>query len=739
MLKFLLVSMAGIALAWTLRNTMSSGAWVVASGVSIIVALLLYVAKRQPRHAVGGKLLPYVLFIALFTMSAAWLQLRYESVCVNWPHQERVWVAEVNQITKRTVNKTTLIATLQNDSLQYNNKQVQLQLYDSASTQQAQTLRSGDCIAIRARVSHAQGAHNPGDFDYANYLTLHGVSGSAWCNHECWQPLMGKHTRSLRSIMLNKRQTLVNAYARYFDATNLTLLSALTLGDKSMISAATRQLFSDTGTSHVLALSGLHLGILISLFNVLLLQHLRRRSQRLLASFLLLGLLWSFAFLAGCPVSLLRSVLMFSLLQVSICLQRIQSTTTNSLATAACIILALDPLTLFDVGFQLSVTAVFFILLTNDYVWSRYRLPKFIGRYDLLSMHHWWHKDAAHSYPQHLKYVVLPQCKQCLQRTAYSFVQRVLLPFVCISLSAQWGTAPLVMHYFHTFAPYGFIANFVVIPSAYLLLGSSLLFLLFPLSLVQQGLAQFMTWVLQHLTTCLSHIAQWPFATCHSYATWPTLLLVLVVPVLLFAFYESRQRKVRQRIIVVCFAAIAIAIISETYVAITQRITPRIVIYNVPRTTLMHFIVSPHHSYLYSSTSADSTHQRMYYVEQHYFRPHHIQWPQLVEQSRVQCNDFGRAGHMFYFAHQRLWLLNARHQPLPPRNIDVLVVAKGSTSVQTQLLRSCSITQVVLDASLSARLRSLWIAACQAAHVPCHDVAHEGAWQMPTSTLIPTN
>lgn len=736
MLKFLLVSMAGIALAWTLRSAVSSWAWAMSSGVCIIASVLLYVAKHQPRHAVEGKLLPIALLMALLTLSAAWLQLRYEQVCVKWPHEERIWLAEVNQITQRTANKTSLIATLQSDSSQYHHKKVLLQLYDSVSTQQANALRSGDWLAIRGRMNHAQVARNPGDFDFATYLTLHGVSGSTWCDHERWQPLANKHTHSFSSMMLNKRQTLVNAYARYFDSADLAILLALTLGDKSMISANTRQLFSDTGTSHVLALSGLHLGILVSLFNVLLLQHLRRRSRRLFASLLLLALLWSFAFLAGCPVSLLRSVLMFSLLQISICLQRIQSTTTNSLVIAASIILAIDPLTLFDVGFQLSVTAVFSILLTNDYVWSRYRLPKFVGRYDLLPTAHDWRKKTAHSYHQYLKYVVLPRCMQRVQRTAYGFVQRVLLPFVCISLSAQWGTAPLVMHYFHTFAPYGFLANFVVIPSAYLLLGSSLLFLLFPLSCVQQTLAHFMMWVLHVLTQSLSHIAQWPGATWHSYVTGPTLVLVVAVPVLFFTFYESRRRKVRQFIMALFFTSLVIAVASEACVTFMQRITPRIVIYRVPQTTLIHFIVSSSHSYLYSSTSADSTRQRMHYIEQNYFIPHHIEWPQFVEQQRVQRSDFGRAGHLFYFAHQRLWLLNARHQPLPPRHIDVLVVAKGSTSQQTQLLQRCNVTQVVLDASSSARLRSLWILACQAAHIPCYDVAHEGAWQMKTSTFV---
>ena len=736
MLKFLLVSMAGIALAWTLRSAVSSWAWAMSSGVCIIASVLLYVAKHQPRHAVGGKLLPIAPLMALLTLSAAWLQLRYEQVCVKWPHEERIWLAEVNQITQRTANKTSLIATLQSDSSQYHHKKVLLQLYDSVSTQQAHALRSGDWLAIRGRMNHAQVARNPGDFDFATYLTLHGVSGSTWCDHERWQPLANKHTHSFSSMMLNKRQTLVNAYARYFDSADLAILSALTLGDKSMISANTRQLFSDTGTSHVLALSGLHLGILVSLFNVLLLQHLRRRSRRLFASLLLLALLWSFAFLAGCPVSLLRSVLMFSLLQISICLQRIQSTTTNSLVIAASIILAIDPLTLFDVGFQLSVTAVFSILLTNDYVWSRYRLPKFVGRYDLLPTAHDWRKKPAHSYHQYLKYVVLPRCMQRVQRIAYGFVQRVLLPFVCISLSAQWGTAPLVMHYFHTFAPYGFLANFVVIPSAYLLLGSSLLFLLFPLSCVQQTLAHFMMWVLHVLTQSLSHIAQWPGATWHSYVTGPTLVLVVAVPVLFFTFYESRRRKVRQFIMALFFTSLVIAVASEACVTFMQRITPRIVIYRVPQTTLIHFIVSSSHSYLYSSTSADSTRQRMHYIEQNYFIPHHIEWPQFVEQQRVQCSDFGRAGHLFYFAHQRLWLLNAHHQPLPPRHIDVLVVAKGSTSQQMQLLQRCNVTQVVLDASLSARLRSLWIEACQAAHIPCYDVSHEGAWQMKTSTFV---
>lgn len=724
MLRFLLIAIIGIMGAWWGRNFITSGMWWGLTVGSAALSLLLYYIKQKEVKSKGWKLLPFLMALTLALLSATWLQQRYESICVKWPAYNKTWVAQVDEITKWQTDKVTLTVLLNDSSKVYNHKKLCLQLYDTTAT----TLHCGDRIAFTSHITEGNSGTNPGDFNYHNYLIQHGFSGSAWCTSSQWIKLSTPQTFNLKNALLNQRQAFVDTYKQYFKSTDLSVLAALTLGDKSLITPSTRQLFSDTGTSHILALSGLHLGIIISLFNLLLLRHLRKKRSRLIASALLLSLLWTFAFMTGLSISLLRAVFMFTLLQIGVCLQRTSNSSLNSLAIAALLLLIIDPLTLFDVGFQLSFSAVFFILITNDYVFSRYQLPLWKDHKELSQVIP--KRNAALTRSQHIKYQVIPRIKQATQRKLYRFFRQVIVPFIAISLSAQWGTAPLVIYYFHTFAPYAWLANFVVIPAAYVILSASWLFLLIPLPFLRGIFSVIITQVLQFVTNSLNYITHWPCATLHLYPTVCSLLLILLLPIFLFAFYESRKRKVRQRIIIAFFLAIAIGISCETFHAYNQRITPRIIVYKVPRTTVVHFITSTEKSYLYSSTSPDSTHLRFAYIEQNFFKPYQIKWPQIIQQQRVQWPDFGRTGNLFLFGHKQIVLLNSYYwQPLP-HNIDLLIVAKGSTTKQIGLLHKMNIKQIVLDGTLSPYYSKIWTEACLAAHIPCHDVRQQGAFEM---------
>lgn len=722
-LKFLLLVVLGIIVGWTVKDGVTSYAWWIITAALTAASITLYFVRHKNTQSREWKLLPLTLSFTLVTLSAAWLQQRYESIIVHWPTEKRVWISEVNQIIKTDEKRVTLSVTLKNDSAQFHNKEIRLQLSPHA----ASTLQPGDYIAFAGRIRQAaQANQNPSIFNFNNYLIQHGFSGS--CYPSSWQYLKTPSTLSLKNQLLVKRQKLVSTYAHYFNTEDLSIIAALTLGDKTQITPAIRQLFSDTGTSHVLALSGLHLGILVSLFNLLFMRHLRHRWKRLVASLLLLCLLWTFAFLVGAPISLLRSVLMFTLLQIGVCMQRIHTASLNSLSIAALLLLSFDPLTLFDVGFQLSFAAVFFILLTNQYVWLRYRLPTWYNRSDLQATS--VHRNPHHSLNQHLRYVLLPQARQGTQRILYQFFKHSFLPFVCISISAQWGTAPLVLYYFHTFAPYAWLANFVVIPAAYLLLGGSLVFWLLPFSPLRQAVAAFLSSVLHGLTTCLSTITQWPFATLHLYPTPFTLLLIIIAPVLIFAFYESTKRKQRKRILLSLFTALAIGIACEVYGPLIRPIRPHINVYKAPHTTLVHFISSARQSYLYTSATPTTTHQHLSYIDRYYFQPNGISYPKIIKDEKVQFNDLGRSGSLFMFAHKRILLLNNAQIACPCSAIDLLIIAHGSTPEQLHWLQKLSIKQAVLDASLTTRQRQMWNDACQAANIPCHDVQQDGAFEL---------
>lgn len=722
LLKFLLPLAGGIVLAWACRDVINRWEWLIAALIFTLTAIAVVVGKRKW----NGWTSVIAMTMALICIAGAWSMQRYNEIVTHWPQNEQVWLGQVEQVKKIKDSHTTVIVKIKSDEKRYNQKHIQVSLQGSETLK----LQSGTNIAFKARINKKNRPGNPGDFDYATYLLQHGLSGSAYCHAAQWQVLSIATASNWHTRFLHLRQKLINQYAQYFHDTDLSLLAALTLGDKSLLTTDTQQLFSDTGTSHVLALSGLHIGILISLFNLLLLKRLRRGWKHGAATFFLLAALWGFVLLAGAPLSLLRAALMFSFMQVAQSLQRIQSLSLNNLALAALLLLIIDPFTLFDVGFQLSFTAVFFIISSNDYLWQRHRIP-------------FWKDDITHFYTPrkehytpkaYFRYFILPSWKYRIRKHGYHFFRSVLLPFVCISLSAQWGTAPLVLHYFHTLAPYAWLANFMVIPAAYILLSAALLFLLLPFSFTQIALAKVIAWTLHLLTQGLQAISEWPFATEHVYATPFTLVCIWLVPILLFFFFEKRKPITRKVLLICSTALLIISIGTETLSTLTIRhITPRICVYKATHTSLIHFIQSNATSYLLSSTTADSTQLHMASIEQNFLRPNRIAPPTLIAQSIVSFPTLQRAKGLFLFHHKRIVYLNLPFTLNAIAPIDLLIVAKGCPTNATLWLANTSVKQVVLDSSLTSGQRKVWAKACRAVHIPCHDVQQQGAfiWTLP--------
>lgn len=722
LLKFLLPLVGGIVLAWTCKDMINRWAWLIAALIFTITAIAAIVGKRKW----NGWTSAIAMTLALICIAGAWSMQRYNEIVTHWPQNEQVWLGQVEQIKKIKESHTTVIVEIKSDKKQYHQKRIQVSLQGNETLK----LQSGTNIAFKARINEKNRPGNPGDFDYATYLLQHGLSGSAYCHTAQWQILTIPTTSNWHTRFLHLRQKLVNQYAKYFHDTDLSLLAALTLGDKSLLTTETQQLFSDTGTSHVLALSGLHIGILISLFNLLLLKRLRYGWKHGAATLILLAALWGFVLLAGAPLSLLRAALMFSFMQVAQSLQRIHSLSLNNLALAALLLLIIDPFTLFDVGFQLSFTAVFFIISSNDYLWQRHRLP-------------FWKDDIYHfntprrefyTAKAYFRYFTLPSWKYRIKKHSYKIFRSVLIPFICISLSAQWGTTPLILHYFHTLAPYAWLANFMVIPAAYILLSAALLFLLLPFSFIQVALAKVIEWTLHLLTQGLQAISEWPFATERVYATSFTLVCIWLVPILLFFFFEKRKTLTRKSLLISSVALLIISIGAETFSTLTiRRITPRICVYKATHTSLIHFIQSNAISYLLSSTTADSTRLRMTPIEQNFFMPNHIASPTLITQSQASYPTLQRAKGLFLFHHKRIVYLNLPFALNAIGPIDLLIVAKGSPTNATQWLANTSVRQVVLDGSLTSRQRKVWAKACRATHIPCHDVLQQGAfiWTLP--------
>ena len=285
----------------------------------------------------------------------------------------------------------------------------------------------------------------------------------------------------LRSKLLSRLKSTTATDDTY------AVVAAMALGDKSALTQELKDVYSVTGASHILALSGLHLGIIYTLLSLFVF----RRRWQVLSQMVIILSIWTFVFLVGMSTSVVRSAVMLSVYAL-LSLGHRDRMSVNTLAFTAIVMLMISPMSLFDVGFQMSYMAVLSILL----------------------------------------FVPLMECVFTAKYLMSHRVVRWLWGMVAVSLSAQIGTAPLIAYYFGRFSCYFLLTNFIVIPAAMLILYLSLVVLIVP------SLAYILFDIVAVLNSLLTKMALIPGASIdnlHPTKTQTTMIYVIIVAVYLMA------------------------------------------------------------------------------------------------------------------------------------------------------------------------------------------------------------
>ncbi len=348
----------------------------------------------------------------LFSLSAQFYQYRASQASYDFPSEATSYIGEVldfPQQKKRSVAcQVHLIYPV--------DKKIMLYLEPDTNSK---TLEPGDQLVVYASVVPFKNLGNPDDFDYERFMQNKGFSGSTYTNSNSWFRT-GARSYSLRTEALRVRAKILDIYKSFgLDNDAYSFISAITLGYKADLTDQLKDAFRASGTSHVLAVSGLHVGI-IYIIIISFFSFLGKRGKAVVVKQLLILLcLWGYVFITGMPVSVVRAAIMLSLLSIGNMLNR-NGVNYNTLAVAAFFTLIINPFHLFDLGFQLSFASVSSILFFQ---------PKISQLY-------------------------------VAKNKAIGYIWRLFT----VSLSAQLGVFPLVLYYFGTFPTYFFITNLLVLP-----------------------------------------------------------------------------------------------------------------------------------------------------------------------------------------------------------------------------------------------------------------------------------
>lgn len=278
----------------------------------------------------------------------------------------------------------------------------------------------GDQLLLYSSLNELEEPKNPNAFNYKKYLANKAIYAQAFVLKDNWEKIKNHSNWSPKSFSVQIRESLLRDVENWPVSRQVKNLSkALLLGFKAEIDQETLQSYSKVGATHILAVSGLHVGVIYLLGNYLLSFLTGIIGGARIQSLLMLIILWCFAFIAGLSPSVLRAVCMFSFVAFAGLFKR-EASIYNTLIASALFLLLVSPSYWFDVGFQLSYAAVFFI------VWIQ-------GKLDAL-----WSPG--------------------------NWLLNKIWAISTVSIAAQIGTLPLSLYYFHQFPVYFLLSNLMVIP-----------------------------------------------------------------------------------------------------------------------------------------------------------------------------------------------------------------------------------------------------------------------------------
>ncbi|OIQ24630.1 MAG: hypothetical protein BM555_07025 [Crocinitomix sp. MedPE-SWsnd] len=432
---------------------------------SIVLAIILLIFTLPTLSKINfvSKLFTPALFLCFASLGGTLADLSNSSIQANyfWGPTDSSTQEFVGVLTSSSESKENSIK-IEVDILTKNDKKVQGQTLLYLEKDSNKVLpKYGDLIAFNASFNSIKASGNPKEFDYARYLRIHDIHHQAYVESENWakgefigNPVMLK--------ILEWREGFSKVIEKSgMREENIMVANALLLGQKEYLSEDVLRSYSSAGAMHVLAVSGLHVGIVMLIFSFFLKPIKRIKHGKKLFLILMLLAIWFYALITGLSPSVLRAAVMFSFIVVGQELQR-ETSIYQSILVSAFILILIEPYLIFQVGFQLSYLAVLGIV---------YLQPK---------IYNFWF----------IKNKVLDKAWQ----------------ITAVSIAAQLATFPLGLYYFHQFPNFFMISNLIVIPLAFVLLIVGIAYLAF---YWLPFISDLIFWIFDFLLTILNVGVEW--------------------------------------------------------------------------------------------------------------------------------------------------------------------------------------------------------------------------------------
>lgn len=541
---------------------------------------------------------------------------------------------------------------------------------DSAASQ----LLMGDRLLVETEFQLPDGVQNPDGFDYSTYLKRHGIGATAYVSSEKWEKLSSNSSFSFSRLADQSRRYLLNIY-RKFDITGdeFAVLAALTLGYTDALQPDLLKSYSATGATHILSVSGLHVGIVYAVIFFLLGFLNKTKRQKIVRVVITTLFIWMYAILTGLSPAVLRAAMMMTFIAIGTCLDR-ESQIYNTILLSAFFLLLFNPNLLFDIGFQLSYVAVISIVFFQP------KISKLI-------------------------YVKHKPLKWLWDLTA-------------VSIAAQIGTFPFILYYFHQFPNYFLLTNYVAIPisTVIIYLAIALLFLS-KIPVISTVIAFLLKWSLWLMNWLIAAIQNLPGSISVISVDGLQLVLVFAFIIAMTAFFYHKR-----------FSSLTLALVSlllvlgiYNYRKYNSLNESKMIVFADSRVPIVNFI-DRGNNYVFTTdrSQAEKT-------ASSFWKSNLLKKPvYLTNQNRWFVDDFVSFKNKRILILKDDFLKNKRTEK--PLELDYLILSNKIKPKMEEILACVQPKKVIIDKSISKGYTNYIKRVCKQQGIQYYSIAENGAY-----------
>ncbi len=537
----------------------------------------------------------------------------------------------------------------------------------------ASRLRIGDQLLVRTKFQQPDGVQNPDGFNYAVYLKRKGIGATAWVSDYKWKFAGHNSGFSLKNTAGESRSYLLSIYKKHnLKDDEFAVLAALTLGYKDALQPDLRENYSASGAMHILAVSGLHVGVIYLVLSFLLSFMNKKQQLKIYKTIIIILLLWIYAFITGLSPSVIRSTLMFSFIAGGTALKR-NALIYNTISVSAFIMLLFNPNNLYDVGFQLSYSAVISIIYFQPAI-SKWLYVK-------------------------------------------NKLLRWLWDLMAVSLAAQIGTAPFAIFYFHQFANYFLLTNFIAIPAATLIIYLAVtLLVVSPVSFLADSVAFILKWTLKILNYCIESIHNLPYALSRFSIDFWQLVLIFSAIIFISAYFKTKKAY----LMLSASASVLIVFLISLSINFATLNSNKIIVYADNKNTHVDFIQGKSH-YLFT-TDSDAVNK----IAGNFWINNRLDNQLNIKDEKFYSNGF------VSFKGKKICILTdnslSNKSTSKPFIIDYLIIGNGIKPKISQILECIQPRKIIVDKSISKWYSNQIKEVCKNRNIRFYSVAERGAY-----------